>query len=230
MLTTTRALPMNSSAPPIASLVSSSCESHGYAPKKFIVVRLAPMWKCTGISSAAHASHTGSHARFARSGEPRSCGSDVRLTPRRPRLRGPLDLAHARVDVPRREDRHRQQPVARLRLQLGVGVVEDLDAEVAQLRILDEVAERLAAEADHAREDDLRPDADLVEQLHPRVGVVTGCVALLDLPLVEALERATLLAVLVDDTARARAAEHDVAFDDPGRRAVDLRRRAGRGP
>ena len=29
MLTTTRALPMNSSVPPIASLVSSSCESHG---------------------------------------------------------------------------------------------------------------------------------------------------------------------------------------------------------
>ncbi len=74
------------------------------------------------------------------------------MTPRRPRLRGPLDLAHAGVDVPGGQDRHRQQAVARLRLQLGVGVVEDLDAEVAELGVLDEIAERLPAESDHVRE------------------------------------------------------------------------------
>ena len=33
MLTTTRAFPMNSSVPPIASFVSSSCDGHGYVPK-----------------------------------------------------------------------------------------------------------------------------------------------------------------------------------------------------
>ena len=181
------------------------------------------MWKCTGISSDAHASHTGSHARLARSGDPRSCGSEVRFTPRRPRSLGALHLAHARVDVPRGQDRHRQQPVARLRLELGVGVVEDLEAEVAQRDVLHEIAELLAAEADHAREDDLGPDADLVEQLHPRGGVVPGRVRLLDLPLVEAFERAALVAVLVDDAARAGPAEHDVALDDPRGRAVDLR-------
>ena len=34
------------------------------------------MWKCTGSSSSAHTSHSGSHARSARSGAPWSCGSD----------------------------------------------------------------------------------------------------------------------------------------------------------
>ena len=33
MFTTTLAFPTNSSVPPIASLVCSSCESHGYVPK-----------------------------------------------------------------------------------------------------------------------------------------------------------------------------------------------------
>ena len=47
-------------------------------------VTLAPMWKCTGSWSSVHASQNGSQARLARSGAPRSCGSDVMLTPRAP--------------------------------------------------------------------------------------------------------------------------------------------------
>ena len=45
---------------------------------------LAPMWKCTGSCSSVHVSQNGSHARLARSGAPRSCGSDVMFTPREP--------------------------------------------------------------------------------------------------------------------------------------------------
>ena len=48
-----------------------------------MVVRLAPMWKCTGRCRSAQTSHRGSQARLARSGPPTSWGSDVMLTPRR---------------------------------------------------------------------------------------------------------------------------------------------------
>ena len=82
---------------------------------------------------------------------------------------------------------------------------------------------------DDAGEDDLRPDADLVEQLHARGRVVGRGVRLLDLPLVEALERSALAAVLVDDATRAGPAEHDVALHDPRGRTLDLHRRAARG-
>ena len=133
-----------------------------------------------------------------------------------------LHLADARVDVPRGQDRHRQQPVAGIRLELGVGVVEDLEAQVAQRGVLHEIAECLPTEADHAREDDLCPDADLVEELHARGRIVRSRVALFDLPFVEALERAPLPPVLVDDATRAGATEDDVALDDPRCRAVDL--------
>src|SRR3569623_1563961 len=37
----------------------------------------APMWKCTGSFRPAQVSQNGSHSRLARSGAPRSCGSDV---------------------------------------------------------------------------------------------------------------------------------------------------------
>ena len=47
-------------------------------------VTLAPMWKCTGSSRPEQASQNGSQARWARSGAPRSCGSDVMFTPRAP--------------------------------------------------------------------------------------------------------------------------------------------------
>ena len=49
-----------------------------------MAVTLAPMWKCTGSWSSAHTSQNGSQARLARSGAPRSCGSDVMFTPRMP--------------------------------------------------------------------------------------------------------------------------------------------------
>ena len=85
VLMTTRALPMKSMEPPMAGLTYSCWDSQKYWPKKFIAVRLAPMWKWTGSSRSAQTSHSGSHARLARSGEPRSWGSEVMLTPRRPR-------------------------------------------------------------------------------------------------------------------------------------------------
>ena len=47
-------------------------------------VTLAPMWKCTGSSRSEQTSQNGSQARLARSGAPRSCGSDVMFTPRAP--------------------------------------------------------------------------------------------------------------------------------------------------
>ncbi len=50
-----------------------------------MAVALAPMWKCTGSSSSVQVSQNGSHARLARSGAPRSCGSHVMFTPRAPR-------------------------------------------------------------------------------------------------------------------------------------------------
>ena len=78
------------------------------------------MWKCTGSWSSAHTSQSGSQARLARSGEPRSCGSEVMLTPRSPRRGAALRLAHADVDVPRRHERHRAgSRLPELRLHLG---------------------------------------------------------------------------------------------------------------
>ena len=75
---------MKSSVPPMASLVFSACEAQGYWPKNVIAVWLAPMWKWTGRCSSQHTSHSGSHSRLARSGAPRSWGSDVMFTPRAP--------------------------------------------------------------------------------------------------------------------------------------------------
>src|SRR5581483_8517115 len=96
------------------------------------------------------------------------------------------------------------------------------EADGPQLDVLHDVGESLATEPDHAWEHDLGPDADLVEQLDARTRVVRGDVGLLDLPLVEALERPALVALPVDDAPRAGPAEHR-AVDDPRRRAVDLR-------
>ncbi len=82
---TTRAFPMKSNVPPMASLVFSAWDPQGYCPKKVMAVWLAPMWKCTGSRSSAQASQKGSQALLARSGAPRSWGSDVMFTPRAPR-------------------------------------------------------------------------------------------------------------------------------------------------
>ena len=81
---TTRALPMNSNVPPMASWVFIGCDAHGYLPKNVIAVTLAPMWKCTGSFRSLQTSQNGSHAGFARSGAPRSSGSEVMFTPRAP--------------------------------------------------------------------------------------------------------------------------------------------------
>ena len=43
------------------------------------------MWKWTGSRRSWHTSQNGSHAGSAKSGEPVSCGSEVMLTPRKPR-------------------------------------------------------------------------------------------------------------------------------------------------
>ena len=97
---TTRAFPMKSSVPPMASLVFSACESQGYWPKKVIAVWLAPMWKWTGSRSSEHTSQNGSQDRLARSGAPRSWGSDVMFTPRAPEA----------GDAPRLADACRRRP------------------------------------------------------------------------------------------------------------------------
>ncbi len=168
---TTRAFPMKSSVPPMASLVFSACESHGYCPKKVIAVWLAPMWKWTGSRSSEHTSQKGSQARLARSGAPRSWGSDVMFTPRAPEAGDAPRLADARVDVPRRHEREREEAVARVGLDLGHGVVVDLDGQPAQGGVVDH-AEVLTAQADGAREDDLRVDPALVEHAEADDGVV----------------------------------------------------------
>jgi hypothetical protein len=85
MFTTLRALPRNSIVPWIANRSPSLCDSHAYLSKKLIDVSLLPMWKCNGRSSSSHTSHSGSHARSARSGAPWSDGSAVMFTPRKPR-------------------------------------------------------------------------------------------------------------------------------------------------
>ena len=65
---------------------------------------------------------------------PRSCGSEVMFTPRRPSPAARSGLADARLDIPGRQEGHRQEAVAGLVLHLGHGVVVDLDAQQAQRR------------------------------------------------------------------------------------------------
>ena len=71
------------------------------------------------------------------------------------------------------------------------------------------LAQALAAEADGVREDDLRVDAGLVHHREARArGRTRAGWILVDLPLVERLERPALVVVLVDDAAGAGPAEH----------------------
>ena len=86
---------------------------------------LPPMWKFTGSARSAHASHSGSQWRSPRSGRPSLCGSALVFTPRRPRAWIRATSWHGRVDVPPREDRHREHAAARLVLDLGHRVVVD---------------------------------------------------------------------------------------------------------
>ena len=132
----------------------------------------------------------------------------------------PLGFGDAGVDVPRRHQRHRQEPVAGVGLDLRHLVVVELDHQAAQVLVLHH-AEVLAAETDGAREDDLRVDAALVENLEPHLRVVRADVDVVDRPLVEPDVGALLLAVAADDRGRGGLAE-DVAVEHPGGDAFDL--------
>ena len=151
------------------------------------------MWKCTG-----------------------NCSVAARLPQRIPRAVGEVGAAEVlRV----RRQVHAAQPEARARARasrthastshagrIAIGSSRSPDSACssafASLKISRQrvrsatsctaVAERLAAEADDVREDDLRPDAGLVHQLQTGDGVVRGCVGLVDLPLVQPLERTAL--------------------------------------
>ena len=131
-----------------------------------------------------------------------------------------LGLGDAGVDVPRRHERHRQESVARVGLDLGHLVVVHLDHQATQ-RLVFHHAEVLATEADRAREDDLRVDAALVEDLEPYLRVVGADVDVVDRPLVEPDVGALLLPVAADDRGRGRLPEH-VAVEHPRRDAFDL--------
>ena len=191
---------------------------------------LAPMWKCTGSSSSAQTSQNGSQARLARSGAPRSCGSDVMFTPRAPSAGDPLGLAHAGVDVPRRHERHREQPVARVGLDLGHAVVVDLDGQPAAApgrrpcprswpprpMVLGKMT---CASMPHSSSTSRRTFGSYA----PDVDLVVG-------PLDERpMLRLFLHAVAADDAAGAEAA-HRVAVEHPHLLPVDAPRPAGPGP
>ena len=183
-------------------------------------VTLAPMWKCTGSSRPEQASQNGSQARWARSGAPRSCGSDVMLTPRAPSPADPLRLPHALVHVPGRHERQGQEAVARVGLDLGHRVVVDLDGEPAQGGVVG-CSEVLATEPDRAGEDDLRVDAALVEHAEADLGIPRTEVDVVVGPLEERAVCALLGTVPPDDAARAEASDR-MAVEDPHRLPVDL--------
>ena len=220
-LITTRALPMKSIVPPMAGLTLSCCEGQGYFPKKVIPVTLAPMWKCTGSCESAHTSQNGSHARLARSGAPRSCGIRGHVDAPDPEAGDPLGLPHALVDVPRGHERQRQQPIARLGLDLGHGVVVDLDGE------------RGAARGRRPRRGPGPPRPIVLGKMTwasiphssstPRrtSGSYAPTWTSSMLPLDQAAMSALLGAVPPDDAARAETADR-VAVEDPHRLAVDL--------
>jgi hypothetical protein len=113
------------------------------------------------------------------------------------------DLRDRCLDVPPRQDHHAEEPVARVGLHLGGGVVEDLHGEESErlVLLLDEL---LPAEAERVGVDDLGPDAELVHERHAFVDV----------------ERRRL------DVVVAHAGEAQAEVLGPG--PVDHRRRAGR--
>jgi hypothetical protein len=126
--------------------------------------------------------------------------------PARPEAGDAPRLADTRVDVPRRHERERQQTVARVGLDLGHGVVVDLDGQAAQRRVVDH-AEVLTPQADGAREDDLRVDAALVEHAESDDGVVRTEMHFVVCPLHQRVVRALLRAVTGDHPAGAEAAD-----------------------
>src|SRR4029079_18640266 len=97
-------------------------------------------------------------------------GGDVH--PAEPGAVGAPRFPHARVDVPRGHDRHRQQAAAGAFLQLGGEVVVDLDAGGEECGVGGRVGHALAAQSEVVREHDLDPDARGVHHREARVDVV----------------------------------------------------------
>ena len=133
----------------------------------------------------------------------------------------PLGLGHGCVHVPGREHRHGEEAAARVGLHLGHGVVVDLHAQQAQLGVLHDVGDPLAAEADGVGEADLGVDPRVVHDLDARLDVEGAEVDLVLGPLEERLGGAALAALAVDDPAAAGEAELG-AVDVPHGLAVDL--------
>jgi hypothetical protein len=157
---------------------------------------------------------------LAEVGEVGVLGVGVGVHPDEPELLDALDLDEALVDVPPRQDRLREQPVARLGLHLGHRVVVDLDGEVAQRQITP-AAQLLPAEADRVRVDEVGPDALGVHHLESR-GDLRGAGGDLVHGRAEHVRHVVaLLHVGADDRRRARAAD-GVAVEDPLLLAVDL--------
>jgi hypothetical protein len=131
-----------------------------------------------------------------------------------------LDLDEALVDVPPRQDRLREQPVARLGLHLGHRVVVDLDGEVAQGQVAPP-AQLLPAEAHRVRVDEVGPDALGVHHLEPWCHLRRAGGDLVHRGAEHVRHVVALLHVGADDRRRAGAADR-VAVEDPLRLAVDV--------
>ena len=91
----------------------------------------------------------------------------------------PPDLLQAGVQIPEREHRLREEPVVRLPLPIGAGVVVDFHALDAQLRILD-VQEGESPEAARIRVHDLGVDAHAVHELYAGLDFIDCLVHLLE--------------------------------------------------
>ena len=92
-----------------------------------------------------------------------------------------LGLGQRALDVPPRDEPHREQPLTGVLLDLGHGVVVHRHAQPLELHVLD-LAELLAAESGQVGVDDLGVDADLVHDLHPGVHVVGAGMDVFDGP------------------------------------------------
>ena len=132
----------------------------------------------------------------------------------------PTGLGGRQVDVPGREERHREEPVVRLGLDLGHDVVVHLDDREAQSGIA-HGGEVLPTEAQRARKDHLGVDTGLVHHLEAHLRVVGADMDVLDPPLVQAELGRHLLAVAAHHSGPYGHA-HGMAVEHPMRHAVDL--------
>ena len=118
-----------------------------------------------------------------------------------PEPRGAFGLGNARVHVPRRHHRERQEPGVRHLLHFGVVVIEHLQQQKAVCLVRDGVRELVAADAECIRKHDLRGDPHLVEQLDASQRIARGRVTLADVPIAaEDIDERDLVVVLVDHT------------------------------